>query len=340
MLIAAIMLATGCDSDPVSPDPDPGEAWQSFGLEGRVVNQLELQDGSLYAATDQGMHRRSLGSGAAQWESLGLEEVEIIDFTWTADEAILAGVRSQDESAVIYRWEEAGGWEAYQNDFGGDLDAPQIEAITSHPEGRDTVFARGSRNVAKSTDGGASWRSVFAGWDEAGYQAPLIYFDPGDASRIWAGGENALFAPYVLRSTDYGESWTLINIDAGGDNAVYSMVVDPSNDDILIGMEAGIMRSSDDGETWETIFEPESEAYILDMEAADGNVIYAAGSEGGASGGPLAIYRSTDFGESWTRTEHDDGPASSAIQSMVVRDEGGDDVLYLGTRDGVFRYTE
>lgn len=341
-----MLAAAGCDLDSIDLD-EPAGTWSSFGLEDVWVNELDMQDGTLYAATEEGMYRRNPEGGAPDWEGIGLHDEAVIDFAFLPNGEMLAVMATDDTQAdepSIYRWSGFGEeWESFQQDYGGEEGYTHIEAIVSHPAGRDTVFARGSMNVAKSTDGGTSWRSVYENWDANGYQAPLIYFHPADPARMWAGGENSIFQPYLLRSSDYGETWEFISIDAGGDNAVYAMITHPETEEILVGMEGRIIHSTDEGESWETVFEPETYAYILDMElhaGADSDIVYASGSEEGTAGGPLTLYRSTDFGETWTRIEHENGPSQSHTEALVVTDEGSQTVLYLGTDRGVFRYAE
>lgn len=342
LLIAA--ASSGCDGTEII-GPDPEEGFSSFGLNSVSINKIEVVEGLLYAATEQGLYRRSLAEEAA-WQLVGLDALHVADFTPLPGDEMLAAVRPDGdpgEEPTLYKWQGGEEWIPFQNDFGGEEGFSGVEAVASHPAGRDTVFARGAMNVAKSTDGGSSWRSVFQDWDSAGYQAPLIHFDPRDPSLIWGGGETSIFQPYVLRSTDYGETWTMISLDAGGDNAVYSMAVHPETGEILIGMEGRIMASTDDGETWSTVFEPESSAYILSMDVLeDGGryTVFAAGSEGGTSGGRIVLYRSDDFGATWGRIDYPDGPQQTSTASIVVSETGGQTTVYLGTGHGVFRYIE
>lgn len=313
---------------------------------GRDVQTLKSREHTLYAATDSGLYRRPLES-EADWTALGLQEKKVVDVTWRSDGALLAAVQYDSDTTgpVLYKRSASSGaeWTPFADGYGPDS-SQSVRALTAVPSARDTLFARGTRNVARSVDGGQEWEGVFDSWDAAGYQAPLLYVNPHDPSVVFAGGETSIFQPYLLRSSDYGRTWQPTpGIPREGDNAVYSMLMHPVDSSrALLGMEGHILRSEDGGQTWETLYEPPQYTYIFDFTTrTTGNqtIVYAAGSENGTQAGRLTLHRSSDFGDTWERIVYEEGPDPAAIRTMQLVDVKGRDYLYLGTTVGVFVYT-
>jgi len=83
------------------------------------------------------------------------------------------------------------------------------------------VYAATLSGLFKSTDGGASWRNLFAS------SVYAVAINPQNPSTIYAGTDNG-----VAQSTDSGESWTpipgapgrirLLTLDPQDPNTVYA----------------------------------------------------------------------------------------------------------------------
>lgn len=337
-----LLLSTslvGCDlSSPTEPIP----RWDVSGLEDRDVQALLLRTDGLYAATDSGLYRKPLGVGA-DWTAAGLLGHDIVDVTWRGDGSMFAGVA--ETSPVLYRQTGTGRMEWTPFDEGyGPADHRDVRALAAVPTGRDTLYARGARNVARSVDGGEQWESVLGDWSSAGYQAPLLYVSPHDPSVVFAGGETSIFQPYLTRSPDYGTTWESVSgLPDDGDNAVYSMIEHPTESGrFLLGMEGHVLRSNDGGRTWEALYEPPSYTYVFDFAArrvGEQTIVYAAGSEDGTQGGPFTLHRTDDFGDTWERITYREGPGPAAIRALALVRENGQARLYLGTTVGVYVYT-
>lgn len=345
-LLAALFLLAplaGCDVN--SPSDIPAPEWSAAGLTGNDVQELKTYDDALYAATDSGLYRRPLDSDAG-WSALGLQDKSVVDMTWRSDGALLAGVEYDDTTGTVLYKRSAGPeaeWTPFDEGYGPDS-TQTIRALAAVPTSRDTLFARGAQNVARSVDGGQEWESVFQNWNAAGYQAPLLYISPHDQSLVFAGGETSIFQPDLTRSSDYGSTWSSpTGLPDDGDNAVYSMIEHPEEPgQFLLGMEGHVLRSEDGGQSWETIYEPSGYTYIFDFAArTEGSrtVIYAAGSEDGTQAGRLTLHRTDDFGDTWDRVAYTEGPDPAAIRALAVPSETNADRIYLGTTHGVYIFT-
>lgn len=342
LVACAIALLGGCDRGG-SEEETPPLGWRQAGLDGLLVNQLKHDEGTLYAATKDGLYRKG-DDEKASWEPLGLREKRVVDFALLGEGEILAAValeNSEEKTTLYHRAEAGASWTPYQNGFGGAQEYNTVRALKARPGSRDTVYARGVGNVAKSTTGGAQWRLVYGAWGDLGYQAPLLHFDPNRPGTIWAGGESTDFSPYLLKSTDHGESWTRIEPEVDGDNACYSMVVRPGHSQqVLVGMEGRILYSGDGGESWKTRLQPDSYPYFIDMAVrgvADATV-YATGLKGGTTGGPLVLYEGRDFGRSWEATTFEEGGDFTTFSDMSIVEGENGPIFYFATGRGVYAY--
>ena len=109
--------------------------------------------------------------------------------------------------------------------------------------------------VHVSEDGGSSWRKVdaFPGVPHMTYVSCLTA-SRHDANTVYAAFDNHKngdFAPYLLKSTDRGQSFRPIVGDLGKREIAYSLVEDHVRPDLLfLGTEFGAFYTVDAGVTW------------------------------------------------------------------------------------------
>ena len=166
-------------------------------------------------------------------------------------------------------------------------------------------------------------------WSSAGpYGGNLtgIFIDPANPNRVYAGAEfSGLFV-----SNDAAAHWSLLYLDpmpteltfqtCGGIRYLY------------LGAHDGLMRSSDDGATWERFIPPETEGWYGSIEyhpavnPAEPNTLYLGIVHLNTSGG-LFKYNCTTG--TWTRAY----PSNLPVTAIAFE---GSDHIYFGTRDGKF----
>ena len=352
LLAAAVLVLPlgACDADaPTTPpdeDPDPTFRVDPVGLEDASVFELEVEGKMLYAGTDRGVYARELGTGSEGWDLLGLEEEKINALLPDGEAGLLAAVELDPEdepSDTISLHRRPTGadatWEPFQNGFGvGVASGFEVGSLTRLSD--ETLLAGGGAAgvVARSTDDGGSWEVVWGAWDQPALGTHAIVEAPSDPQVVYAGGELGLFAPFLEKSTDGGESWSRLRIEAGGDNAVNDILVDPGDADaVLAGLEGEMQRTVDGGATWETVLAPESELYFFGLatDVDDPERVYAGGWIRGAPDQDLVLSWTDDGGATWSESRHH-VEGSGAILSMISHQEAG---LLLGTESGVFRVT-
>ena len=188
------------------------------------------------------------------------------------------------------------------------------------PSGADTpaIYAvnQTAGDVYKSTDRGESWSPTGAP-SIAGEPPWSLAVDPNNPSLIYAASNYNQGRLY--KSTDGGENWT---IKANGlpPSVPSSIVVDPRNSSVYVGLdEGGIYKSTDAAESWVYSSLGISNCYILNLVVDPFNskkvfaVPFGTGqhiaktTNGGLSWTHLQnspTDQSTGAGETWTNISH------------------------------------
>lgn len=192
-----------------------------------------------------------------------------------------------------------------------------------------TYFAGGvGGGIWKTTDGGNSWVNktpdapnlaisciVMAESDH-----DILYAGTGEG---WGGSSGFIKGNGIYKSTDHGETWSLLSSTAFNENfqIVNRLVVDPANPDIILSansndalfaksFNSGIYKSYDGGATWQLKF-PNPSSWVQQIVATPGdfNTLYATVRGDG-------VYKSTDAGETWFRSSN--GLSASERIEMAV----------------------
>ncbi len=109
--------------------------------------------------------------------------------------------------------------------------------------------------VQVSEDGGATWRKqeTFPGVPDMSYVSDLEA-SRHDRDTVYASFDNHKmgdFAPYALKSTDRGRTWTSIAGDLPKKGTVYALALDGEQPDLLFaGTELGLFFTRDGGKKW------------------------------------------------------------------------------------------
>jgi photosystem II stability/assembly factor-like uncharacterized protein len=176
--------------------------------------------------------------------------------------------------------------------------------------------------VFRTVNGGITWTPEFQHQHQLSIGALAV--DPANPEIVWAGtGEgnvrnNVSFGDGMYKSTDGGEHWTHVGLDAtlqipriavapnNGNTVFVAAMGNPWKDD----PERGVFRTQDGGKTWEKVLyiAPDVGAADVAIDPVNPQVLYAATyrfrrtpwsfADGGTEN---AIYKSIDGGSSWTR---------------------------------------
>jgi photosystem II stability/assembly factor-like uncharacterized protein len=181
--------------------------------------------------------------------------------------------------------------------------------------------------IYKSTDAGKTWTHLGL---RDGLQIPALAIDPRDHNRVFAAVLGHPYGPNEERglylSTDGGGTWKKI-ISKDENTGASDVEIDPSNPDVIYasmwearegpwedgnefnGTSGGLFKSTDGGSTWHPLTNglPKdlSQIYVA-IAPSDPRRLYATIA---IASGPLAVYRSDDAGESWSKATDDPRPS-------------------------------
>ena len=176
--------------------------------------------------------------------------------------------------------------------IGPAINGGRIADIEFHPEDESVWYvAVGSGGVWKTTNAGTTFEPIFD--DQSSYSIGAVEIDPNNPNIVWVGtGENI-----SGRHVGFGD---------------------------------GVYKSTDGGATWENMgLENSEHISTMIVHPEDSDVIWVS-AQGPLwnSGGDRGLYKTTDGGETWTRTLGDDEWTGA---TDVVMDPRNPDVLYAAT---------
>ncbi|EQD43277.1 BNR/Asp-box repeat domain protein, partial [mine drainage metagenome] len=190
--------------------------------------------------------------------------------------------------------------------------------------GQPLVYYVGSAagGVWKTTNGGYSWKNVFAHGDSASIGA--ITLAPSNPNLVWVGtGESnprddMINGGGVYYSPDAGATWVFKGLRNAGQ--ISRIVVDPANPNIVFVCALGnvwkptptrgVYRTSNGGKSWQRVLflNDETGCSTLAMQPGNPQVMIAGMWQVRrypwklVSGGPSSgLYRSVDGGLTWTK---------------------------------------
>lgn len=211
------------------------------------THSLVTHGGAIYAARHSGLYRiKATGEAQSLFQSW-LPKQDVATLALAVDsggDRMLAGI----QGGVARSTDGGASWEAVQL----RAPAPLVTCLAAAPD-----FAAGGCVLAgtfedglfRSTDGGATWLAVNHGlFDHSIYALALSprFAEDGVA---YAGTGSGIYA-----SENGGRLWRDLSMPAG-DETVLCLALDESGG-LYAGTEThGLLCSTDDGETWETLLE-------------------------------------------------------------------------------------
>src|SRR5436853_470752 len=248
-----------------------------------------------------------------------------------------------NDSLKVLQWRQLGPFR------GGRSTA--VAGVASQP----MVFYFGGvgGGVWKTSDGGINWEPITDGSVFGTASVGAIGLSDSDPNTIYVGmGEspirgNVSHGDGVYKSTDGGKTWKHVGLE---DTRQISRIrVHPKNPDIVYvaaqghvwapNADRGVFRSKDGGKTWQKVLFRSDKAGACDLiiDPTNPSVLYAGFWEvyrkpwtlesGGAGSG---IFKSTDGGDTWTRTNEQRNLRQRAwYYSRIYADPKNADEVYV-----------
>lgn len=261
-------------------------------------------------------------------------------------------------------WKTTDGGVTWSSIF-DDQDVSSIGSIAITPTNPDIVWVGTGETfvirpahamgdgIYKSTDGGKTWKNM--GLEKTG-RIGRVVVHPTNPDIVYAAALGHTFGPQqdrgVYKTTDGGETWErILFIDEGTGAA--DIALNPNNpDNIMVGMWSilintgglqsggaggGVYRSMNGGETWVALKDkglpggkdnPVGKTGVA-ISHSDPNVVYALFEIDSP-----ALYRSDNFGESWTlqTRNHDINERAPYYTRMAVSTDNPDKVYFANVK--------
>lgn len=256
----------------------------------------------------------------------------------------------------IYRWDvEALRFDPLPSPLGRQL----VTALASAP-GEPNVLLAGTQPSAiyRSEDGGQSWvdlglpikEHVGSGFRDdpviaARPNRPLarhwtrvtqIAFDPHDAAAVWAGVE----IDGCWRSCDGGKTWERRTHGLPSDDVHGFAVVHDGRRRVFATTNKGFCVSDDDGDSWQPVVLDSPWPYTRSVvQSADGGPVMFVTNGEGAPGTAGRLYRSADYGRTWTQVRLP-GEVESSLYFLAVHPADPKLVFAAATLGQIYRSTD
>ena len=257
-------------------------------------------------------------NGGNSWENVAFaNKVYGLFFDPQNPDLIYASGVYNKRAKIYKRLEEGQEWKEIYTE---PSDNTTISALAFDKNNSQIIYAGTSEGVIlKTTDGGANWASL----GKADGPIIGIVFDSADSSHVFFG----VFQKGVMESKDGGKTIEDIakKFSSGiGSLSLFTIVADPYLSGVVyVGTKEGIYRRSQDENWTEVKIIESSKAFPIRAIAINpGNskeIFYSSAK---------AIYKSSDFGETWATFQLDTGKEISVLRY----DDADSFKIYAGLR--------
>ncbi len=208
---------------------------------------------------------------------------------------------------------------------GPALTSGRVSEVAIDPSDKRTWYVAASAGgVWKSTNGGISFSPIFDG--QGSFSIGTVVIDHANPNVVWVGtGENnaqrvVAYGDGVYKSIDGGRSWT--NMGLKTSEHIGRILIDPRNSDVVYvaaqgplwrgGGDRGLYKTTDGGKTWNKILGGDEWTGVNDVQLDPRNpdILIATTWQRlrrvytFVAGGPgSAVWRSTDAGKTWTKSQ-------------------------------------
>lgn len=298
----------GAGGNGVYKSNDSGNNWVHSGLDGRFITALEVDNNDhIYAGDYAGIEPwdthsekgvfRSTDNGST-WESIGLEDYVIYDILYVPN----TGIFVSSGYSKIYKW-NGNDWTEYPVNEGSSW----IQCMAFNSDG--DIFAGTNQGLYRSEDDGATWLEL---------NKKNIY----DMIILSNNRIITLTDSKIYYSDDTGSTW----IELPGYYAFFRYIAAAPNGYLYISniLNQGVMRSTDNGESWESVNNGLNSLACGSIIANDIGEILVGSFLG------HGIFKSGNNGDSWYTVNN--GLTNTMITSIKISDNGE---IYAGGNSGV-----
>lgn len=357
--IAAVLA--GCsDGSGLGPEELDSARWTWLGLEDEWVHEIAVTPWGIFVGTgDHGIFRlepdgRWTPVGPETWHNRLIPEALL--YVPADPPRLLVGLtfrydsRDTTRAAVYASFDRGATWVPSDGGLGASGRNPYrvfVDDLEVDPGDPRRVFLSNCHGVLRSLDAGQTWDFVWGSFDFCDWNVDIL-IDPKRTGRLWVAGQGNIFAPRVVVSPDWGETWDAgIPTCNGGviETATSALALAPNVPDrLFLGAQVGLFRSDEAGApgSWNCVAGPRG---AIAGFAELNEVLYAATvfvelleePEGSVRElTELGLYRTTDGGASWDSLSVPEGAQGATTATAVDPARGR---VLIGTRAGLWAVT-
>ena len=319
----------------------------------------------MYVGTEKGFFTlKSEDRQSWKVERHSLQDWEVPKFTTVESQPnrVVAGTRGDG----VWLSEDFG--QSWKKPCYGKRGPGKVRCVTVDPQDPETIYAGTEPiDIFVSHDAGKSWSRLDSVWKVPwvssvnyvnGRVEPHvrdIAIDAADSNTIYA----ALQVGFMLKSTDRGTSWKLLN--EGVDADVHTFVMDPKDSEHIYIATGGdysrdgkapgraLYETHDGGESWIPLAMNLVEEYSvpLVMHPNKPEILYsvvAKGSPGDwrrrSSGAESFIVRTRNGGKDWEKLDGKVSEVNREYAESLVIDGSQPNHLYAGLRNGSLYHSD
>jgi photosystem II stability/assembly factor-like uncharacterized protein len=337
----------------VQRSTDSGMTWSkvlnthSYSVGARMVAFDPSDDSKAYAGNSGGFYKST--DGGQSWSGFSGVNGRRFDFSFDPVSSSCWSGWGEDFAAVFAC-------------DAGSLSPPSLLGVTALHFGASAFFGGTNRGIFKTSPDFSSWLQP-----DPTNALFINSIDSGSDQHVYAGSDGGL-----LRSTDFGSSWTKHDIGPGAE--AYIVAGDAaSSRTYYAGTWGGLFKTTNDGQSWEPLASAFGSRAIGDLtsgsvpgtlfvvpyrigllRSTDGGATWSSDMPGlpdpgsasnvaasHVNGGSVwaltysGFYSSTDAGATWT--QHALPPFQYTIESFSA--DPYSDALYIGSQGALTRYT-
>ncbi|MCP3957148.1 MAG: hypothetical protein GY719_04790 [bacterium] len=246
-------------------------------------------------------------------------------------------------SGTVYAATNEGAWRstdagASWNTVNDGLANTSAEAMVIDPQDPDTLYAGTLEGVFRSADAGDSWAAASEGIPNIVFFKTLVV-DPVDPTNLYAligGTFTDIIFDLVLRSTNAGASWSIVQNGLPEYPYLEALAIDPQRPRTLYlgGGPGGVFKTTDGGNMWFPANQGIEDLGVsaLAIDPLTPATVYAAGHTG--------LFKSTDAGVSWQDVSAGLPVGGNPEINLLAIDPQTPEILYAHGRFGLARSTD